>query len=575
MSRINDSSYNNVKNIYVMSDIHGDLDLLIINLRDCAKVICDRDSSNWREYANNSIPNLNLEDIINSEIYDCLFNFEWCGNDKWIIILGDIIDNYRENYTLRDINNNDKRQNEIEHEELKIILFLNKLNKKAQQKGGNVIKLIGNHEDMNIYDNNNNIRYISKYAITNNFYTIKRKEIFRIHNNILNHIDYKYNSNKKYVIFKINDFIFVHGGLNQDIIKYFYSNITDKKDIDTSFYSYFKSFIKISNKYIKSENNNIDYFIDYINDEYNRCINNKTTCKYINDNSGLLWYRGLGSHDIIYDNNFCNELEKIFGRLCQNNEKCKQNIYIIIGHCIQSEFSLFNIKNNNSSHSKIKKYNNIHIIDGPIIETNIGKELYEKEINISNKTPMIFGITASCIKPNNPNLASIYRVDIGASRAFDNDNYNRFFKSYIEPIYDELYSNIYNIVKNNKYKFTSKYIKSSLPINKIYDKIIIITNIYKEENKIDILLISKLVEIILLNNKKFKNKIIRYIYQYFISRLPQILHIQYINELPNTEIIRSTLDNTIKHMIRNNIYIFNNKKFNNIIKKIINEIDNN
>jgi hypothetical protein len=565
MSRINDSSYNNVIDIYAMSDIHGDLDLLIINLRDCAKVIRNRNDSNWRVYADIPIPNINLNDIINSDTYDCLFGFEWCGNKKWIIIIGDIIDNYRENYTLNDIKDNNKRQNEILHEELKIILFLNKLNKKAQQQGGNVIKLIGNHEDMNIH-NIYNTRYISKYAITNNFYTIKREEIFRIHNKILNHIDYKHNSNKKYVIFKINDFIFVHGGLNQEIIKYFYSNIT-KENKDPSFYNYFKSFIK-------GKSINIDDFIDYINEEYNRCIKTSSTCKYINDNAGLLWYRGLGFHDIIYDKQFCNELDNIFARLCQNNVKCKQNKYLIIGHCIQSDFSLSNIKNNNNSHSNIKKYNNIHVIDGPIIETNIAKELYQSDI--SNKLPMLFGITASCVKSNNPNLASIYRVDIGASRAFDSDNYNKYFMSYIEPIYNELYSNIYNMVRdyNNEYKFTSKYVNSSLSIEKIIEKITIIINIYKKKNKINELLISKLVDAILLNNKKFKIKLMRYIYQYFISRLPQLLHIKYNNNQPNTEIIRSTLENTIINMARNNIYIFNNKKYYNIINKIIKEIDN-
>jgi hypothetical protein len=135
----------------------------------------------------------------------------------------------------------------------------------------------------------------------NNFYKIKRKEIFRIHNNILNHIDYKYNSNKKYVIFKINDFIFVHGGLNQEIIKFFYSNIKNK---DSSYYNYFKSLFKGSSV-------DIDNFIDYINDEYNRCIRTSSTCKYINDESGLLWYRGLGFHNINYNKQFCSELDNI------------------------------------------------------------------------------------------------------------------------------------------------------------------------------------------------------------------------------------------------------------------------
>ena len=50
---------------------------------------------------------------------------------------------------------------------------------KAQQQGGNVIKIIGNHEDINIHNIYNTryiSRYISRYAIMNNFYRIKREE---------------------------------------------------------------------------------------------------------------------------------------------------------------------------------------------------------------------------------------------------------------------------------------------------------------------------------------------------------------------------------------------------------------
>ena len=588
MSKINDSCYENVKNMYVMSDIHGDLDLLIINLRDCAKVIRPKNNLEWRDFAKITIPNISIYKLIDIDIYDCLFNFEWCGGSKWIIIIGDIIDNYRKDYTIQDKNHSNKRQNEIEYEELKILLFLNKLNKVAQKYNGCVVKLIGNHEDMNI--NNYNIsRYVSEYALNNDFYTIKRKKIFSIYNNIFNHINYKYNSiGKKYVIFKINDFIFLHGGLNKDIIEYFYNKI--KKDIS----------------YINKESNlsPLDKFIDYINNEYNKCIHEGTICKNINDNNGILWYRDLSTYNINFDNIYCDKIDKILEALCNDDLDCAKSKYIIVGHCIQSEFSLKEIYKSNGTHSIIKKKDNVHIISGPIIDTTINYELYKKSNKsknsehisfdniFSNKisskdVPKIFGITASCIKSDNPNLAKIYRVDIGASRAFDNqDLYNDFIK-YFNNIYNKLeniikdilkykqnldfnsYNNIDSTSTNNLNILLNKY-KIHKSNNMKIKYILSNNNIYYLDK------MNMIIELLLYNNKKFKKKLIDFLYRFYVSRLPQLLHICYNNNNnPNTRIIRSTFENTILNMIRNNIFPFDNNKYNNLIRKIIKNIDNN
>ena len=192
MSKINDSCYNNVKNIYTMSDIHGDLDLLIINLRDCAKVIKIDKDKDWRALAQLPLPNEHPNEILSDKSsYDCLFGFEWSGKDTYVVIIGDILDNYTKSVnleTVSDIGNSRKRQNEILHEELKIFLFLQKLNKNAQQKGGKVIIMIGDHEDMNIRSLDIT-KYISPYSLTNDFYDIKRIELFKTFNFLLNYID--------------------------------------------------------------------------------------------------------------------------------------------------------------------------------------------------------------------------------------------------------------------------------------------------------------------------------------------------------------------------------------------------
>ena len=524
MVRINFSCYEGIKNICVMSDIHGDLELLIINLRYCAKVINIDDDTDWRILANESLPDMEPNDILKDTDYDCLFGFKWCGNDTYVVIIGDILDNYRHPSTVPDIKNPNKRQNEIEHEELKIFLFLQKLNQTAQNSNGKVIIMIGNHEDMNLRSLSIDIKpYISNYSLNTEFNSKDRNILFIYYNNLLNYVDYStggWTDSKKCVIFKINDFIFLHGGIHPEMIQKLYEELI----------------LDSSKTYTNEDKLNI--LIDYINNVYNKLYEEHGHELINNGPLSLLWYRGIGFYETLFDyddknyTKFCEWFNKILNILCKD---CTKK-YIIVGHCIQSTYYTHDSQNkyNNNTHSIIKKEGNVHIINGPIISTSAEIEL-NKFNELSNKKksciqyetfklniiPNIFGITNACIYDEI--YAQIYRVDIGASRAFD------------LSLHDE-----------SEVKTLIHKISNTNPVSR------------------------------LLYNKSFINLFIKFMYKYYVSRLPQILHIKYDDQTTFTfNIVRSTLKNAIKNMPRNNVFPFNYPDIIPIIDFIIEIIDSN
>lgn len=148
------------KKVIVIGDIHGDLESLLICLLKA--------------------------NIIND-------SFEWIANDTIVIQMGDILDRGGR------LNSIDT---ENECEELHIIQFLEHINNKAQEKGGKMLCLLGNHELMNIFGD---FRYTSKN--TNKCFN-DRKEIFKQGSNMAKKL-----ACLTYGIIKIDDWIFVHGGL--------------------------------------------------------------------------------------------------------------------------------------------------------------------------------------------------------------------------------------------------------------------------------------------------------------------------------------------------------------------------
>ena len=134
---------NDNQEMIVIGDLHGDFELTIKVLK-LAKLIDD--------------------------------NNKWIGNDTYVIQVGDQIDNYR---PLDKKNYEEKENSEIvssysgeSPEDIKILDFFTKLNTEANEKGGAVISLLGNHEIMNV---NGNMNYVSQNDIEK-FKNYKDKE---------------------------------------------------------------------------------------------------------------------------------------------------------------------------------------------------------------------------------------------------------------------------------------------------------------------------------------------------------------------------------------------------------------
>lgn len=262
---------NKKNDIITFSDIHGDIDALIVCLRDCGKVIhkpgfdpeLERDSE--------------LEYYLKMDINDIQYNrslgYEWVeNNSNYVVIIGDFIDAIRE------------RANPIElpdypQIELKIIHFINALNESAllqYQKNfpsgsdsqvevpddcGRIFKLLGNHELINFGTFHEPYKqFIRQYSFprdipdiqsvyTNIYYSTKNKPIeYKINHPRLDPIYKKLDYNrdnifsylspgfKAYfettgsgILLLINDNLFVHGGIAKNVM----GNVPDLKQIET------------------------------------------------------------------------------------------------------------------------------------------------------------------------------------------------------------------------------------------------------------------------------------------------------------------------------------------------------
>ena len=238
-----------IDKIYTFSDVHGDPDALIILLRDCARVIRKKIPvqvhSNVRKdlYENEYDPELYdhelnkfytvnldelgvnlLEDISSNLEYSYDWNYEWCGDKSYVVIIGDLIDLYRSSIeNVPDIHNMGSNSLKFEYVqiELKIIKFLNEIDKQAQRSGGRVIKLLGNHEMMNFFGNNlyhenaeaSLEQYITPHMkqLGNRYYRgISRKRIFNIGQDGFKL--FKQGGGIR-TLLQINSNIFVHGQL--------------------------------------------------------------------------------------------------------------------------------------------------------------------------------------------------------------------------------------------------------------------------------------------------------------------------------------------------------------------------
>jgi len=203
--------YPAVNKLIAIGDLHGDLRATLSVLK-LAEVI----------------PQTTTEETIN--------NAHWCGGETWVIQLGDQIDRCRpddwEQNCIKDLSD----VYEDEGSNMAIIKLLLRLDDEARQSGGRVLGLLGNHEIMNV---DKDFRYVSPKEFlefvpeaqrtstyTKDGYPLgyyHRIKAFERGGNMA-----KLYSVKKKSIIMVGSFIFVHGGISQDLArKYTIAEIND------------------------------------------------------------------------------------------------------------------------------------------------------------------------------------------------------------------------------------------------------------------------------------------------------------------------------------------------------------
>jgi hypothetical protein len=464
------------KEIVALSDIHSDIHNFIIALRDCAKVIRKK---KMNKEINQGILDQDMEDLLeldlNSGTNDTKYipdlNYEWCCENKYIVIVGDIIDGYRGGFETSDnINtfngayhirrNATMLINQYPQVEIKILKFINALNK--QSSTNYIFKLLGNHELMNIFGSGNNYAFPSdKFENKVPYYMGQHRNDIFLPGNIGCTLLFEGGCG---ILIKINNSIFVHGRLSHDSIDYFdrinrfindpknHNNNKMQEWVDTLYksskntsnrefldgsrddtpYLYLQRLLRSSKKYtdmklkllnIKRAKEGLPKFIPTKRE--------RETYQHRN-NSGKtseLWDRIHSTDqtakrlDYKLDNltknkdEFCADIIKDlikFKDVDRINENVEQ-LRIIVGHCIQSEATLGNTTNMTIDNTKMT--------ETAITRTYTYSVPYIGKADLSNN--ILFGITMEC---NHANDNRVYHVDIGSSRGFDDIGTNNEFK---------------------------------------------------------------------------------------------------------------------------------------------------
>ena len=428
--------------IIALSDLHGDLDALLIALQDCAKVIkCNLGKEELTEWLSTNI--LRFEYDCES-MFDLLLKsskkpiFEWCGGTTHVVIIGDILDGKRST-TIDKITK--KTVNDIYPQvEIKMLKILNFLDVLASEAGGRVIKLIGNHELLNFILDEKEIEHLllqemlsgkpnsthaqhyerytfneKEYKENDKYETFTRAEYFNIGNpgfdlfmergsgvilqinevKEVDKIDDTIIIDGKPQIVNIN--IFVHGQL----VSIHGQIVSDEKLYNLKFYDNINQWLNGCNHDIDSpEGKNFKSLNDYESIIWKReygCV--------VNSDQRILAFNGVTD---FYEYVVKNDLRTFFkGTPFEVNiEEHIKNTKIIIGHCFQNSQDLGLM---NTTFSAIQNIDDCCVACcAPAVSayTNLDEDF-------------IFGITMECPKDETNTKHAIYKVDVSASRAFD------------------------------------------------------------------------------------------------------------------------------------------------------------
>jgi hypothetical protein len=424
-----------VPKIFAIGDIHGDIIPFIVALRDCCRVIKKKSDYrfNQKEKDQDMIKELSKEWSDNSYIED--LNYEWVGNDAYVVLCGDIINNSR---------SQKPKPEEYPLEELRILKFINAINKMAMKKGGRIFKVIGNHD----FDNINKEILTSPYK--NNLVTKKTGEYEGYKVGAIDRFHYFNNGNigaqvfgidNAYLFLVIRDFIFVHGGISSGLF-----NFENLNYINEKFNSYLND---ASNTLFDKESNSLEYKL--VSSDGGPRENGLVKCRYFSQR-----------FDKISEEEICGDLEIKFNILLEglraNGYSGHKNFRLVVGHSTQNKF--FNEKNTYySTYDNLIKENYINdgiIVNNKFVEGNVynGDGKIKDDIIINN------GISVGC--NNERGLSKIFRIDVGLSRGafnFKDNDTDEYLYSRTPQVLEIIYED--NIPKVN-------IIKSSVENTKIH-----------------------------------------------------------------------------------------------------------
>jgi len=274
--------------LYVIGDIHGDFFALKQSLELTECIIFDTYNEKLKYDDNNKLYYLND----GCDYYTINHNIKWNENKKncFIVLAGDLIDRCRQDQIT-----NPNCINTISDEncDYKILKLLFDLDKEAQKYNSRIIIVLGNHELFNI---RKDLRYVSLKG---------RNDINRLNN--INNLLIE-NFDNIYGIVRINSYVIVHGGINNNYFKLFNEN-NKVESYET---------IELYNKYIRNVIK-LAIEVDYTN------INLE-----LQDETPFM-DRSLGLND--FNINQCKEI--FLDNILNVNPTIKDKLKIIVSHCPQ------------------------------------------------------------------------------------------------------------------------------------------------------------------------------------------------------------------------------------------------
>ena len=272
--------------LYIIGDVHGDFFALkqALELTNCVLFDPYQDKINYDE--KNKL--YNLKD--GCEYYKIENNnVKWNPEKKncFIVFAGDLIDRCRNNHNNKDCINTINDEN-CDYLILKLIFDLDK---QAREYNSRIIVVLGNHEIMHIQGE---FKYVSKKGKDD------QNRIINIDNYLSENID------NIFGIIRINNYIIVHGGINN----HFFSKL-NKKNLDDSIES-----------------------IEYFNKELRKIIIDKNPNDNLFGLTSPFWDRTLGGLKEL-NKNQCQEIfDKNLLKIKEFNN-IKETLKIIVAHCPQ------------------------------------------------------------------------------------------------------------------------------------------------------------------------------------------------------------------------------------------------